>query len=80
MADGKPNVVVMKPGRGDSVSVREIPRSKEDRKEDVKAFREHKAEQQRQKEERFAKIEARHKKRPSNGPRGDGGINITSDS
>lgn len=80
MADNKPNVVVMKPGKGDSVSIRAIPQSREDRKEDVKAFREHKNEQDRIKKERFAKIEERRKKRPSNGPRGDNGINITSDS
>ncbi len=80
MADNKPNVVVMKPGKGDSVSVRAIPQTKEDRQEDIKAFREHKTEQDKLKKERFAKIEERRKNRPSRGPRGDSGINITSDS
>jgi len=80
MANNKPNVVVMKPGKGDVVSVRAIPQTKEDRQEDVKEFREFKNEQEEIKKERFAKIEERRKKRPSNGPRGDNGINITSES
>lgn len=79
MADKKPNVVVMKPGKGDALSIRQVPQTEEDRKEALVALREQKAEQQKIKEERFAKFEERQKQRKSNGPRGDSGININVD-
>lgn len=66
---------VMKPNNKDSVSVRRINTTQEDRKKHAKEFREDKEHKQKIKEERFAKIEERRKK-PSGGSGGKGGINI----
>lgn len=65
---------VMKPNNKDSVSVRRINTTTEDRKKHAKEFREDKEYKQKIKEERFARIEERRKGKPSGGK--GGGINI----
>jgi hypothetical protein len=75
MSDKKSNVKVMKPGKGDAISVRHLSPTQKDREQDRKAFREHKENQQKIKEERFAAIQKRRKNRPSSGGSG-GKINV----
>lgn len=72
---------VMTPGKGDRVSVRHLSQTTEERKRQLKEFREDQAHKQALKEERYARIEAERKKRGGNS-RGGKNINIevTSDS
>jgi galactokinase/mevalonate kinase-like predicted kinase len=75
-------VTIMKPGSDDSVSVRRVHETVEDRKKFAKQYREQKEHEQKMKEERFAKIEERRK----DGPKGSGSgsssninVEVTSD-
>jgi len=71
---------VMKPNQKDAVSVRHIPSTELDRKENVEKFKEHKAEQEKIKDERFAAIEEKRKNRPPRDGKGTGiNIEVTSD-
>ena len=67
-------VKVFTPTGKDSVSTRHIPTTDEDRSRDREQFKERKAEQDRIKDERFAKILEKRKVRKPSG--GGGGINI----
>ena len=81
MSDKKSNVTVMKPGRGDAISIRHLSPTEEDRKKDQKAFREQKEHERKVKEERFAAIRERRKKKdPSGGSGGGINVEVTSDS
>ena len=83
MSDKKSNVTVMRPGKGDALSVRHLSPNKEEREKDRKAFHEQKEHQRKVKEERFAAIRERRKKGDggSSGGSGDGiNIEVTSDS
>lgn len=82
MADKKPNVTIMKPGKGDAISVRHIPQTEDDRKRHAKEFREQKKHEREMKEERFAAIRERRKNKKPGGSGGSGGginIEVTSD-
>ena len=81
MSDKKSNVTTMRPGKGDAISIRHLSPTKEDREKDQKAFREQKEHERKIKEERFAAIRERRKKRdPSGGSGGGINIEVTSDS
>ncbi len=78
MVDKKSNTKVMKPGKGDVISVRHLQPTDAERKENFKNFREHKETQKKIKDDRFAAIEERTKGKPKpSGGRGGGkGINL----
>jgi hypothetical protein len=83
MSDKRGNVKIMRPGKGDTISVRRLSPTKEEREKDQKAFHEQKERQQKVKEERFAAIRERRKKKdgdPSGGSGGGINIEVTSDS
>ena len=67
---------VMKPNQKDAVSVRQVPTTEADRKDNVEKFKERKAEQEQIKNERFAAIEEKRKNRPPRGGGSGAGINI----
>jgi hypothetical protein len=68
-------VKVFKPTGKDTVSNRKISQTADDRKQQLKEFREDKEHKQKLKEERFAKIAEKRKRRPPTGG-GGGGINV----
>ena len=77
MVDNKSNVKIMKPGKGDAVSIRHLHETKEDRIERNRAFREQKNKELELKNERFERISNARRNSPSRGGRG---INVTIDS
>lgn len=69
---------VMRPTGKDAVSVRNIPQTVEDRKQQLSDFKADRSEKEKIKDERFAAIKAKSKPREGS-PKGGRGINITSD-
>lgn len=71
---------VMKPGKGDALSIRKVHQTDDDRKEQYESFRERKKVEQEHKEKRFARFRRRRKNKPSGGSGGGINIEVTSDS
>lgn len=71
---------VMTPRGKDSVSVRTVHTTKEDRAKNLENFRERKKQEQEIKDQRFAEIKERRKgRKPSGGSGGGINIEVTSD-
>ena len=67
---------VMRPTGKDAVSVRHIEQTREERKQQLKNFKDRKANEQRLKEERFERMAKERSKKPRPGSGSGGGINI----
>lgn len=69
---------IMTPTNKDSVSVRRTPQSVEDRKRQLKEFKEDKEHKEQLKAERYAKMKENRKRKPSGG-KGHINIEVTGD-